>query len=140
MVTRVAKRGGGRKELSSVGRPPKSLLTRVLENSFRPGRYAHLLPAEPLPRRSPFRDERRRDLWQELRAIQRQSLKEPEYLASYAGDFSRLVRSLHGAAPPRWYRERRERSRRRMHELAASYTPSEEVLALIQACENARPA
>ena len=59
-------------------------------------------------------------MWQELRAIQRQCRQEPEHLTSYARDFSRLVRCLHGAAPPRWYREQRERSRRRMDALLAS--------------------
>lgn len=111
---------GGSSEVNRVGRPPKSLLERVLENTFRPGRYGSLLLAEPLPRRPPCRDQRRRDLWFELRAIQRQCVKEPEYLSSYARDFSRLVRCLHGAAPPRWYGERRERSRRRMDAILAS--------------------
>jgi len=43
-------------------------LERVLENSFRPDRYGALITQEPLPRRPPFRDQRRRDLWRELRA------------------------------------------------------------------------
>lgn len=111
---------GGSGEPSRVGRPPKSLLTRVLENTFRPGRYGSLLLREPLPRRPPFRDQRRRNLWFELRAIQRQCVKEPEYLDSYARDFSRLVRCLHGAAPPSWYGERRERSQRKIHAFFAA--------------------
>jgi hypothetical protein len=130
MATGLAEGGAARDELSRIGRPPKSLLARVLENSFRPGRYGPLLLAEPLPRTPPFRDQRRRELWWELRMIQRHCVKEPEHLSSYARDFSRLVCCLHGASPPSWYREQRERSQRRMEAFLASYVPSN---ALVQA-------
>ncbi len=110
-----------------MARPAKSLVARVLDNSFRPDRYGRLLEPEPLPRRSPFRDERRRDLWQELRAIQRRCQAEPEHLKAHARDFSRIVRCLHGSVPPRWYLERRERRRREIDAvLAAMPVPADE--------------
>jgi len=92
----------------------------VLANSFRPDRYGALIATEPLPRRPPFRDQRRRDLWRELRAIQRRYRAEPEYRAEHARDFGKIVRVLHGARPPRWYAERLERRRRALDALLAS--------------------
>jgi hypothetical protein len=110
-----------------MARPAKSLYARVLDNSFRSDRYGRLLEREPLPRRSPFRDERRRELWQELRAIQRRCQAEPEYLKAHARDFSRIVRCLHGSVRPRWYLERRERRRREIDAvLAAMPVPADE--------------
>jgi hypothetical protein len=102
-----------------MGRPAKSLLARVLENSFRPDRYGALIAQEPLPRRAPFQGERRKDLWRELRAIQGRYNAEPEYRSQHAQDFSKIVRVLHGARPPRWYSERMERRRRVLDDLLA---------------------
>lgn len=88
-----------------MARPAKSLLERVLANSFRPGRYGELLARQGLPRHSPFRDQRRRELWQALRHVQRLYHDDPapELREQYASQFSQLVRALHGARLPSWY-------------------------------------
>jgi len=52
---------------STMGRPAKTLLERVLAGSFRADRYGSLLAGELLPATSPFSDRRRRRIWQELR-------------------------------------------------------------------------
>ncbi len=88
------------------------MLQRVLANSFRPRRYAHLL-GQPLPTRSPFgRGRLQTALWRELHRIQRRAWQEPEYLDEHTQDFSGIVSALHGRPPPRWYREQTERRRR----------------------------
>jgi len=87
-----------------LGRPRKTLLERVLENSFRPGRYGPLLAAEELPARSPFTDRRRRLIWDRLlemqehyRTAQGDELRDADwYRAVYAAAFSSYVRGLHG--------------------------------------------
>ena len=85
-----------------MARPKKKLLERVLEGSFRPGRYGELLAREPLPAEPPFRDERRRELWHELLRVQRRYCQHADPHDPYY--FSRLVRALHGAPLPLVYR------------------------------------
>lgn len=104
---RNGKTAGGNGKARTMARPAKSLHSRVLENRFRPRRYGPLLGSEPPLPSSPFRDQRRRELWQALRQIQRLYRQEraPRLREHYAGQFSRLVRALHGAPLPGWYRQ-----------------------------------
>jgi hypothetical protein len=94
--------------LAKIGRRRKTLLERVLENSFRPGRYGQLLAEEPLPEKAPFRDRRRRLLWQRLLEQQRnyREAKSGEYFDAdwyrerAAEGFGRYVCALHGSTLP----------------------------------------
>src|SRR5687768_1356979 len=86
-----------------MGRRRKTLYERVLANTFRPDRYGDLLARERLPEYAPFRDRRRRELWQGLLGLGRSYREQPEYRTQLAKDFAALVRSLHGAALPSWY-------------------------------------
>jgi hypothetical protein len=103
-----------------MGRRAKTLVERVLENSFRPGRYGHLLAGELLPAPCPFEEPSRRELWRALRQIQQRCHRERGHEAAYAGDFSQLVRALHGSRPPRWYRKRGVRSYAQLDRVLAS--------------------
>ncbi len=104
-----------------MARPKKTLLARVLENTFRPGRYGELLVTETLPTRPPFRDERRRDLWQELLRVQRRYRERGERYDPYY--FSQLVRALHGAKPPLAYRRGGVRFQESLDALLARQKP-----------------
>ena len=107
-----------------TGRPATSLLKRVMTNSFRADRYGALLGEQPLPADSPFRDRDRIELWGALVAAQRRYRAEPEYQREHARDFGQLVRALHGASPPRWYREHHQRSRRKLAAMLAAFPAS----------------
>jgi hypothetical protein len=79
------------------GRPTKTLLERVSDNSFRPGRYGHLLAGEVLPAEPPpgFRNRRRRRVWALLRECQ-QAWQASAHSAMICAQFAELVRVLHG--------------------------------------------
>jgi hypothetical protein len=86
-----------------MGRPRKTLLERVLENSFRPGRYGFLLGIEQLPARCPAKDRRRRLIWARLREVQDRYRAVPaeapdaeDRRAAYARAFGSYVCGLHG--------------------------------------------
>jgi len=93
---------------TKLGRRQKTLLERVLENNFRPGRYGPLLAKEPLPAKPPFDDRRRRLLWARLReeqdAYQRAETFWPDdpgwYREVVAGSFGLYVCALHGSELP----------------------------------------
>lgn len=97
--------------LDEMGRRKKTLLERVLENSFRPGRYGHLLDSEPLPASSPFPERRQRLIWERLRAVQEdyrtatgnQHRRAEWYRELHAETFSSYVCALHGSELPSWY-------------------------------------
>jgi hypothetical protein len=85
------------------GRPAKTLLERVLDNSFRRDRYAPLLEAELLPNEPPEGADAK--VWVELRRLQLEfrscGAKGYEKLTeSTAAEFEELVRYLHGAKRP----------------------------------------
>jgi hypothetical protein len=93
---------------TKLGRRRKTLLERVLENSFRPGRYGHLLAEEPLPDKLPYRDRRRRLIWERLREQQR-DYSQPRSCELFDSDwyrelaveaFGRYVCALHGSELP----------------------------------------
>jgi hypothetical protein len=90
-----------------VSRPTKTLLERVLENSFRPGRHGHLLAGELLPAEPPrgFRTARKRHVWARLREWQAgwQRERKPSVRAQAASDFSAMVKHLHGGGEPDWF-------------------------------------
>src|SRR4051794_10204258 len=96
------------------GRPSKTLLERVLENSFRPKRHAELLAGPTLPAEPPtsFLSADQRRAWDLLRDGQRhwkdvaagrwslEGFSKPEHLAQAAGDIAAIIRWLHGAPTP----------------------------------------
>jgi hypothetical protein len=93
---------------AKMGRRRKTLLERVLANSFRPGRYGSLLGEEPLPAKAPFRDRRRRLIWERL-LEQQADYREPRsseyfdedwYRGLAAEAFGRYVCALHGSELP----------------------------------------
>ncbi len=98
-----------------MGRPPKTLLERVLAGSFRADRYGSLLDGELLPATSPFSDRRRRQLWQRLREEQRyyqEAVDDAVFSAEKhrvisARSFAQLVRALQGGKLPSWLQEER---------------------------------
>jgi len=63
--------------LSTMGRPAKTLLERVLAGSFRADRYGSLLAGKLLPKTSPFSDPFRRRIWQDLREAQQEYQEAP---------------------------------------------------------------
>ena len=81
-----------------AGRPRLTLLERVLEDSFRPGRYAHLLDVDELPQHPPERwmDPER---WADVLDAQRRYRDG----TTEASEFSMLVGALHGRPLPEWY-------------------------------------
>jgi hypothetical protein len=93
------------------GRPKKTLLERVLTNSFRPKRYAHLLAGDLLPEQPPsrFRGRAKAKTWAKLREWQREWQLEVadrrfKQAADVAHEFSLLVLHLHGSSRPEWLR------------------------------------
>jgi hypothetical protein len=94
------------------GRPSKTLLERVLENSFRPKRYGELLAGELLAEEPPrgFRSARQRRAWSLLREAQQnwqsngRSRRDIEWSEELARMFAELIRWFHGARKPSWIR------------------------------------
>jgi hypothetical protein len=74
---------------------------RIVEDSFRRDRYGHLLDEQTLPARPPWRDSDRRTVWVALRNAQAhfQRSKDEGERKGLLIDFTRLVRTMHGA---RW--------------------------------------
>jgi hypothetical protein len=91
------------------GRPAKTLLQHVLDNSFAPTRHARLLDSEPLPDECPLAGGER--LWAALLSLQgeyadasdvRSILAAERLRSSIAADFAAFVHALHGRRlPPR---------------------------------------
>ena len=106
---------------SRVGRPAKTLLERVVERSFRPERYGHLLDSDPLPEEppavagSPFGEEYRGLVWEALREWQdwyllhahreKQDTFDLDGMWEITREFSWLVHHLHGGRRPVWFAE-----------------------------------
>jgi hypothetical protein len=94
------------------GRPTKTLLERVVENSYRPTRYGELLAGEILPQDPPrgFRNARQRRAWRLLRRAQQNwqdnarsgRRNDREWSEELARMFAELVRWFHGASKPTW--------------------------------------
>ena len=119
---------------STMGRPAKTLLERVLAGSFRADRYGSLLAGKLLPKTSPFSDPFRRRIWEELREAQ-QEYQEAVASKVFSADwhravcargFSKSVRALHGGRPPSWTREKPMNPRlyrRRLERILAELPP-----------------
>jgi hypothetical protein len=106
-----------------VGRPARALLERVLERTFRPERYGHLLAGEPLPAEPPAgvgrcHGERYRALvwealvewqdWYQLHAGHYANSGEAfdaDNMWRIAREFSWLHHHLHGGRCPVWFAE-----------------------------------
>lgn len=83
----------------------RTLLERVLDESFRPVRYSELLAGPLLTEQAPFEDAHRRAIWAELRNLQTWSQHFPDQAWESAREFSALVHYLHGGQKPSWYDE-----------------------------------
>lgn len=100
------------------GRPTRTLLERVLDRSFRPERYGHLLAEQLLPEQLPAElagadPAYAAKAWEALRDCQQWYLlhdrDEPRDLderRALAREFSWLVHHLHGGRRPAWFAER----------------------------------
>ncbi len=124
-----------------MGRPRKTLLERVLENSYRPGRYGFLLGSEQLPARCPAEGPRRQLIWARLRELQDRYRAVPaeapdaeDRRAAYARAFSGYVCGLHGRLAS-WLPLNQPPSQRCEEALTVVPGPTEYVFSVTLRCE-----
>lgn len=100
------------------GRPALTLLERVIDRSFRPERYHHLLAEQILPEQLPAElagadPKYSAKAWEALREWQTWYLtaagddpRAEDERRAIAREFSWLVHHLHGGRRPAWFTER----------------------------------